>query len=498
MAATPHPGIRISQLMASRTEIAVSALALERDPPVTALTADSRQVRPGSLFAALPGSNVDGRRFIPQAVAAGAVAILAAKGTVLPPGCEHVALIEDSNPRRRLALLAAAFHGRQPGTIAAVTGTNGKTSTAQFTRQLWDWLGHPAAAMGTLGLIAPGFPQTDSLTTPDPIALHETLARVAAAGIDHLALEASSHGLDQYRLDGVLVTVAGFTNLTRDHLDYHGSMEAYFRAKAMLFERVMPQGATAVLNADIPEFDALAALCRGRKQRVIGFGRQGTDLTLLEQIPLPHGQRLVLNVFGSRKIVDLPLVGDFQAANALCALGMVIGAGADADQAVAALARLTGVRGRLEQVATLRNGAAVYVDYAHTPDGLETVLRALRPHTAGRLHCVFGAGGDRDPGKRPMMGRIVAEGADRAIVTDDNPRTEDPAVIRAAILAACDGAVEIADRAEAIRAGIAGLADGDVLVIAGKGHEQGQIVGSDVRPFDDAAVARAAVAMLAV
>lgn len=487
---------RLSDLMASRTEIAVSALALERDPPIAALTADSRKVGPGSLFAALPGSARDGRAFIPDAVKAGAVAILAPKGTTLPPGADHVALIEDANPRRRLALLAAAFHGAQPERIAAVTGTNGKTSTAQFTRQIWAGLGHKAGAMGTLGLVAPGFPQSGSLTTPDPIELHRTLAEVAEAGVTHLAMEASSHGLDQFRLDGVLVTCAGFTNLTRDHLDYHGTMEAYFQAKAMLFERVMPKGATAVLNADIPEFERLAELCRARKQTVIGFGAAGRDLTVLDVAPLPHGQRLELEVFGARRTIEVPLVGRFQVWNALCALGLAIGSGEDPAKAADQLASLEGVRGRLELVARLKTDAAVYVDYAHTPDGLETVLRALRPHTRGRLLCVFGAGGDRDPGKRPMMGEIVGRLADRAIVTDDNPRSEVPAAIRAAILAACPDATEIGDRAEAIATGVAELGPGDVLVIAGKGHEQGQIVGSEVRPFDDATVARAAVANL--
>ncbi|MFC7334128.1 UDP-N-acetylmuramoyl-L-alanyl-D-glutamate--2,6-diaminopimelate ligase [Rhodocista pekingensis] len=489
---------KLSDIMASRTEIAVSALALERDPPITALTADSRKVVPGTLFAALPGTRHDGRDFIAQAVAAGASAVLAPKGTVLPPGCEHVALIEDLNPRRRLALLAAAFYGAQPHRIAAVTGTNGKTSTAQFTRQIWAGLGHRSGAMGTLGLVADGFPNIETLTTPDPVELHRLLAELARGGVTHLAMEASSHGLDQFRLDGVLVTCAGFTNLTRDHLDYHRTMEAYFQAKATLFERVMPQGAVAVLNADTPQFEALAALCRSRKQTVIGYGERGRELALRGARPLPHGQQVEIEVFGTRHSLELPLVGNFQLWNALCALGLVIGSGEDPAAAAAQLARLTGVRGRLDLVARLKNGAAVYVDYAHTPDGLETVLKALRPHTVGRLVAVFGAGGDRDPGKRPLMGEVVARLADRAIVTDDNPRSEVPAAIRAAILAACPDATEIGDRAEAIEAAIAGLAPGDVLVICGKGHEQGQIVGTEVRPFDDAAVARAAVGRLNV
>ncbi len=485
---------RLSELMASRTEIAVSALALERDPPITALTADSRKVVPGTLFAALPGTAHDGRAFIPQAVAQGAVAILAPKGTALPPGCEHVALIEDENPRRRLALLAAAFHAAQPAKIAAVTGTNGKTSTAQFTRQIWEGLGHKAGAMGTLGLVAPGFPQSGSLTTPDPIDLHRTLAEVARAGVTHLAMEASSHGLDQFRLDGVLVSSAGFTNLTRDHLDYHGTMEAYFKAKAMLFERVMPKGATATINADIPEFEQLSALCRARKQTVIGFGTNGKELRVLDLTPLPHGQRLELEVFGKARTIELPLVGRFQVWNALCALGLAIGTGEDPERAADQLSNSKVVRGRLELAATLPNGAAVYVDYAHTPDGLETVLKSLRPHTLGRLSVVFGCGGDRDRGKRPMMGEIAARLADRVIVTDDNPRTEVPASIRAAVMEGCPGATEVDDRAKAIRLAVGELGPGDVLVVAGKGHEQGQIIGTEVRPFDDATVARAAVA----
>ncbi|AUN30089.1 UDP-N-acetylmuramoyl-L-alanyl-D-glutamate--2,6-diaminopimelate ligase [Niveispirillum cyanobacteriorum] len=487
---------RLSEIMASRTELAVSALALERDPPITNLTADSRKVVPGTLFAALPGTLRDGRDFIPQAIASGAVAILAPKGTVLPEGAEHVTLIEDANPRRRLALLAASFSGEQPEKIAAVTGTNGKTSTAQFTRQIWAGLGHKAGAMGTLGLVAPGFPASDSLTTPDPVALHTTLADVAKAGVTHLALEASSHGLDQFRLDGVLVTASGFTNLTRDHLDYHGTMEAYLKAKLMLFDRVMPKGATAVINADIPEFDQIAATAHARKQTVIGFGEAGKELRVIEVKPLPHGQRLELELFGRRRTVEMPLVGRFQVWNALCALGLAIGSGEDAEKAADQLAMLTGVRGRLEMVATLKNGAAVYVDYAHTPDGLETVLHAARPHTQGKLSVVFGCGGDRDKGKRPMMGAIAARLADRCIVTDDNPRSEVPSTIRAAIMAACPGALEVDDRAKAIAVAIGELGPGDVLIIAGKGHEQGQIVGTEVRPFDDASVARQVVAGL--
>ncbi len=461
-------------------------------PEITGLTADSRAVEPGFLFAALPGSRVDGRDFIDQAVAKGATTILAPTGTTLPATITGVELITDDRPRRRFAKMAAAFYGEQPGTIAAVTGTNGKTSTANFARQIWEKLGKSAASLGTLGITAPGMEQYGALTTPDPVALHASLAELAEAGITHLAMEASSHGLDQHRLDGVRVTAAGFTNLSRDHLDYHGTMEAYLAAKGRLFDEVLEPGGTAVLNADAPECPALAARAEAAGRRVLRYGAQGTDIQLDTATPQPRGLDLKLTVRGRTVDIQLPLAGAFQAANALCALGLVLADGSEPDSAIAALEGLTGVRGRLELVAQHPNGAAVYVDYAHTPDALETVLTALRPHTRGKLVAVFGCGGDRDPGKRPVMGATVARLADRAIVTDDNPRTEDPATIRAAALAACPGSIEIGDRAEAIRTAIAGLAPDDVLVIAGKGHETGQIVGEDVHPFDDAEHARAA------
>lgn len=465
---------------------------------LSGLTADSRAVRPGFLFAALPGSKVDGRAFIGEALARGAVAVLAPTGTVLPAeaGAE-VALIADDRPRRRFARLAAAFHGRQPETVVAVTGTNGKTSTVSFARQLWALLGRSAASLGTLGIVAPDGETPGSLTTPDPVTLHATLADLAERGVTHLAMEASSHGLDQERLHGVRLTAAGFTNLSHDHLDYHGTMAAYLDAKARLFEEVLPPGGTAVLNLDDPAGRTLAARLAGRSVRVIGYGRAGDALTLEAATPLAAGSRLTLSVFGRRTSLDLPVVGGFQVHNALCALGLVLADPAvDRDAAVAALGRLRGVRGRLEEVARHVSGAPVFVDYAHTPDALETVLTALRPHTAGRLIVVFGCGGDRDRAKRPAMGAIAARLADRAIVTDDNPRSEEPAAIRAAILAACPGAVEIGDRRAAIAAAVESLAEGDVLVIAGKGHESGQIVGNTVHPFDDAEVARAAVAAL--
>ena len=470
-----------------RTEAATDGL-----PALTGLTADSRAVEPGFLFAALPGSRVDGRDFIDQAIARGAQSILAPTGTELPATASGIRLITDDRPRRRFALMAAAFYGRQPATIAAVTGTNGKTSTANFARQIWERLGHSAASLGTLGITAPGMEQYGALTTPDPVALHASLAELADAGITHLAMEASSHGLDQFRLDGVRVTAAGFTNLSRDHLDYHGTMEAYLAAKTRLFDEVLAPGGTAVLNADTPEFKMLATRAEAAGRRVLSYGAKGRELRLTRLAPQPDGLDLTIAVRGRAAELTLPLAGAFQAANALCALGLVLADGADPQAATAALEGLSGVRGRLELVARHPNGAPVYVDYAHTPDALETVLKALRPHTRGRLVAVFGCGGDRDPGKRPVMGATVARLADRPIVTDDNPRSEDPATIRAAVMAACPGAREIGDRAEAIREAVAGLAPSDVLVIAGKGHETGQIVGEDVHPFDDSEHARAA------
>ncbi len=472
------------------------------DMEISGLTADSRRVEPGFLFAALPGSQADGRDFIPDAVRRGAVAVLSpAPGP--ESGSPAIPILAVENPRRRLALMAARFHGAAPTTIAAVTGTNGKTSVASFTRQIWARLGIAAGSLGTLGIDAPGYQKILPLTTPDPVELHEDLAALAARGIDHLALEASSHGLDQYRLDGVAVSAAAFTNLTRDHLDYHGSADAYRRAKLRLFEVLMAPGGRAVLNADSPEFGSFAAACRDRGHHVTLYGRSaGEDGIRLHDItPGPDGLALKFAVGGRRYECDLALVGAFQAMNALCALGLVLVTGAGDIEteraAVAALADLEGAPGRMQLVARHPNGAPVYVDYAHTPDALETVLTALRPHAAGRLAVVFGCGGDRDPGKRPMMGEIAARLADRAIVTDDNPRTEDPADIRRQILAACPGGAEADTRGQAIDQAIAGLDAEDLLVIAGKGHERGQIVGDAVHPFDDAEIAREAAARLA-
>jgi UDP-N-acetylmuramoyl-L-alanyl-D-glutamate--2,6-diaminopimelate ligase len=490
--------LRLTELMDGN--LLQSQVALAGDPEILGLTADSREVRPGFLFAALPGSKTDGRSFIPDAVAKGAIAVLtseAAGHEDLARRSPPVHIVADANPRRRLALMAARFHGAQPATLAAVTGTNGKTSTVTFARQLWQALVQKAASLGTLGIVANGIERPGALTTADPVTLHRDLAELARIGIDHAALEASSHGLDQYRLDGLALGLAAFTNLTHDHLDYHVTMDAYFRAKARLFDAVLRPGGTAVLNADIAEFARLVEICRARGHRIIGYGASdAAALRLLARTPLPNGQRLEIEAFGARRTVTLPLVGAFQAMNALAAAGLVIGGGASTAATLDALARLAGVPGRMQHIGTTPSGAPVYVDYAHTPDALENVLAALRPHTQRRLVCVFGAGGDRDPKKRPVMGEVVSRLADVAIVTDDNPRSESPPAIRAAILAASPGAREIGDREAAIDDAVRGLAKGDVLVIAGKGHERGQIVAGVTHPFDDAEVASCAIAGL--
>lgn len=466
---------------------------------VKGLTQDSRAVKAGYLFAALPGHKFDGRSYIADAVQNGARIILAPAGTLWPDHVKRadVLFVTDDNPRRVLAKLAAQFYARQPGTIAAVTGTNGKTSTVHFTKQLWATNGLKAASIGTLGVRGPGLIRSGSMTTPDPVALHAELADLAAAGITHLAMEASSHGLHQHRLDGVKVSAAGFTNLTRDHLDYHGDMDSYARAKERLFSDILQPGGTAVLNADIPEFEHLKALAQARKDRVLSYGFSAGDLKILRADPTPQGQKLLLQIVGKNHELLFPVVGGFQVMNALCALGLVITHNIQdknhVEKYVRALEKLQGPPGRLEPVPGHPAGAAVYVDYAHTPDALETVLKALRPHTHGKLWCLFGCGGDRDRGKRPIMGRIAAEFADRVIVTDDNPRSETPALIRKSIMEAAPGAEEIDNRHDAIRTVIKNLRTGDVLVIAGKGHEQGQIFADRTDPFDDFKEAAAAI-----
>ena len=460
---------------------------------IAGITADSRQVKPGFVFAALPGAKADGRAFVKDALAKGAAAILAPADTPGPGP-----FVRDSNPRRRLALMAARFHAKQPSIVVAVTGTSGKTSTASYCQQIWTRLGYKAASIGTLGIRGPGVDRYGSLTTPDPVALHADLAALAKSGVTHLAMEASSHGLDQYRLDGVRVFAGGFTNLARDHLDYHPSIEAYRAAKWRLFGELLPKRATAVVNADSDEFPALRDLCAQRGLVLLPYGRatEAAGLQLLAVEPQPG--RLALS-FRYRDVAyraDVALAGRFQAWNVLCALGLVLATGAPPGEAAATLGALEGAPGRMELAARHPNGAPIYVDYAHKPDALEAVLKEVRPQVRGKLAVVFGCGGDRDRGKRPIMGAIAIKYADRVYVTDDNPRSEVPSAIRRQVLAEARGATEIGDRAEAIAAAIGTLAPGDALVIAGKGHEQGQIVGDKVLPFDDIAVAKRAAAAL--
>ncbi|ESQ76031.1 UDP-N-acetylmuramoyl-L-alanyl-D-glutamate--2,6-diaminopimelate ligase [Asticcacaulis sp. AC402] len=477
---------------------------LDHDPLVTGVTADSRKVDKGTLFCALPGTAIDGRDFIPQALAKGAAAVLAPDDTAAFDSAESP-LVKVADVRRAYALAAKAFYGSQPKTCVAVTGTNGKTSVATFCRQIFATLGHKSASMGTLGVVKSDLDGTETavtgpgLTTPDAADMARHLCELAADGVSHLALEASSHGIDQRRLDGVSLTAAGFTNLTQDHLDYHATMDAYRTAKLRLFESLLPRGRTAVLNADSDAYNSFAAMCVLSGVGVLSVGERGRGLAMVGRDLTVDGQILFIEHQGKSYETKLPLAGLFQASNALVAAGLCIAAGEDAPAVIHALSKLKGARGRLERVGAKRNAGEVYVDYAHTPDGLETVLKALRPHTQGKLVVVFGCGGDRDKGKRPQMGAIADKLADRAIVTDDNPRSEAPATIRAEVLAGMssfglkEGAIEIGDRKKAIFEAVSGLKTGDVLVVAGKGHEQGQIVGDKVLPFDDVAVVQQAL-----
>lgn len=459
---------------------------------ITHITADSRQVKPGTLFVALKGEKTDGGAFITQAKQQGAVGALCdSHSTIHESG---MALVRAVNPRLALAQMAACFYAKQPKHMVAVTGTDGKTSTADFFRQLCHMQGQRSASIGTLGVISglgevlyPG-----SHTTPDPVTLHHMLAELSASRVTHVAMEASSHGLHQYRLDGVKLEAAAFTNIARDHLDYHRNEENYFHAKARLFAELLPEGKTAVINQDDARFARLQAICQQRRHHIIGFGRSGGEFHIRELALYPQGQKASLTLFGKNYEVEIPLVGAFQTMNILAALGMATGCGLELDLLLKSLQTLRGVPGRLELAAMLNNGASVYVDYAHTPAALGNILRTLRPHTHGKLHVVFGCGGDRDSGKRPEMGKIAAELADYVIVTDDNPRSENPAAIRRAVMDACPDAKEVADRKEAIYGAIEATKKGDVVVIAGKGHEKTQIIGSQALPFDDVQVAREA------
>lgn len=471
-----------------------------RDAEVTGLSVDSRTVKPGHLFAALPGSRMHGGEFIQYALRMKAGSVLTdpqgaeiARAELAAAGVP-VVVVED--PRAALAGAAALWSGRQPDVVVAVTGTSGKTSVATFTRQIWQNLGLRAANIGTMG-VRGDFSAPLHHTTPEPVTLHRLLAEMAEAGVTHAAMEASSHGLDQRRLDGVRLTAAAYTNFSQDHLDYHASFEAYFAAKAGLFSRVLPEDGTAVINIDDPRGRDMARIAHERDIPVLGVGRgPGADLRITHQRFDATGQDLRFDWRGRAHQARLALIGGFQAENVLAAAALAIVSGSAAEEVFATLPRLVTVPGRMQHVATRDNGATVFIDYSHKPGALASALQSLRPHVMGRIVVVFGAGGDRDTTKRAPMGQAAAAHADLVYVTDDNPRSEDPAAIRAAVMAGCPGATEVADRAEAILRGVDALLPGDALLIAGKGHETGQIIGTDVYPFDDAEQASVAVAVL--
>lgn len=470
--------MKISDLAGPETNDLGAAAAID----ATGIASDSRKVKPGDLFVALSGTKADGSAFIADAVARGAAAVVVAEGVKVETSVPVIAVAE---PRRFLALAAARFYGRQPETMVAVTGTAGKTSVASFTRQIWEQAGHPAAMIGTTGVIAPGRNDYGSLTTPDPVSLHALLAELADAGVTHAAMEASSHGLDQSRLDGVRLSAGAFTNLGRDHMDYHPTVEHYMASKMRLFDTLLPKGAPAVIYADDEWSGAAIEAARKAGLDVRTVGRKGDYLTLKRVEHFRHKQTAEIHAGGDIHEVHIPLAGDFQVANALVAAGLAMSTGVSASLAMAALEKLIGASGRLELVGHARNGALAYVDYAHKPDALENVLTSVRPFTTGRVIVVFGCGGDRDKGKRPIMGEIATRLADVVIVTDDNPRSEVPEVIRSEIMAAAKGATEIGDRAKAIRSAVGMLQSGDTLIVAGKGHEEGQTVGSVTLPFSD-------------
>jgi UDP-N-acetylmuramoyl-L-alanyl-D-glutamate--2,6-diaminopimelate ligase len=463
---------------------------------LTGLTSDSRKVKPGYLFAALSGTKTDGARFVKDAVTRGAVAVLGAPVLADEVAALGVRFIADENPRAGLAQLASMFYPGQPEIVAAVTGTKGKSSIVAFLREIWTALGRRSASLGTVGVIGPRGEMPLSHTTPDPVEIHELLSRLKQDGVDRLAIEASSHGLDQFRLDGVRISACGFTNITRDHMDYHATFDDYLAAKLRLFTEVVKDGGVAVVNADAGHAGRFIDAAKARGLRLITVGRNGDTIRLDRREDRGGAQALTLHYQGRIFYVELPQAGEFQASNALVAAGLAIGLGEDAARVFKALESLRGAPGRMEKVAIAASGAPIYVDYAHTPDSLEKVLEALRPHTANRLHVVFGCGGDRDKGKRPLMGAIAVRLANDVIVTDDNPRTEDAATIRHEILAAAPGAREIADRAEAIRAAVSEMKAGDVLVVAGKGHETGQYIHGEVHPFSDREQAIAAAVAL--
>jgi len=455
-------------------------LGFDSDVDVTGLTCDSRAVKPGFVFAALPGTVTDGREYIESALGNGASAILSTEGLELP-----VPYLASAEPRLAYAQMAARLYAGQPETLVAMTGTNGKSSTVEFLRQIWAYAGKLAACFGTLGVQAPNGYRPLTHTTPDAVALHKTLAELMKEGVTHAAMEASSHGLDQYRLDAVKITAAGFTNLTQDHFDYHVDAEDYFLAKARLFSKLTPADAPVVINTNDEYGQRLVKMCEERGQEVMQVGWAGQDIRIDEVMPRASSQIVTLIAKGQRHKIELPLAGEFQVLNAISALGLALVTGVDMDTALEALENLRGVAGRMERAGQTKDGAPIFVDFAHTEDGLDKLLRSVRPHTMGKIIVAFGCGGDRDPDKRPKMGRVAAKLADDVIVTDDNPRTEEVASIRKAVLKGCPEATEIGDRAAAIREGIRRLGPQDCLVIAGKGHEQGQIVGTEVIPFSD-------------
>lgn len=458
---------------------------------VTSITANSSDVTAGSVFFGLPGSRTDGASFVADAAQAGAIAAVVSTDSEIDNA--GLPVIRSNNPRAALAHTAALFFDNQPETMAAVTGTAGKTSVATFLRQIWEMDGKAAASLGTTGVVAPGRDDYGNLTTPDPVSLHSLLAELADDGVTHASMEASSHGLDQHRLDGVRLAAAGFTNLGRDHMDYHPTVEAYLDAKLRLFRDLLEPGAPAVIFSDDPFSEAAIEAAREHGCDVRTVGRKGDFITLKKVEHLQFSQSVELQHRDSHHIINFPLAGDFQIANGLVAAGLAISTGVDPDKTFRALEKLKGASGRLELVGRMENGAPAYVDYAHKPDALENVLQSLRPFCTGRIVVVFGCGGDRDAGKRPLMGEIAERLSDIAIVTDDNPRSEDPASIRAEIMAACKSGIEIADRAEAIHHACSLLQEGDCVVVAGKGHEPGQIVGDKVLPFSDHEVLRNAI-----
>ncbi|MER9633966.1 UDP-N-acetylmuramoyl-L-alanyl-D-glutamate--2,6-diaminopimelate ligase [Mesorhizobium sp. M0228] len=461
------------------------------DMEVTGISSDSRQVTPGVVFFALTGSKADGAAYAADAASRGAAAIVVGKGSAVAGLPVPVLVVDD--PRLALALSAARIFGKQPQTMVAVTGTSGKTSVAAFTRQIWEQAGLVAASIGTTGVVAPGRNEYGSLTTPDPVALHRLLKGLAEAGVTHASMEASSHGLDQRRLDGVRLAAGGFTNLGRDHMDYHPTVEDYHRAKLRLFDALLPKSAPAVIFADDPWSEPTIKAARAAGLNVLTVGRHGDFLRLKRVEHERHRQRAEVEVDGVLHEVDLPLAGDFQIANALVSAGLAISTGTSVAKALMALEKLKGAPGRLDLVGTAANGAPVYVDYAHKPDALENVLASVRPFTTGRVIVVFGCGGDRDRGKRPIMGEIATRLADVVIVTDDNPRSEVPETIRAAILEAAPGAIEIGDRRKAIHEAVGMLHAGDTLIVAGKGHEEGQTIGTETLHFSDHEEVRSAL-----